>query len=130
MYGRWITSSSTKQSTGERIEKLACRWLKQQGLQLIERNYRCRMGEIDIVMTDQQRLIFVEVKYRRQDSYGAAHETVDWRKQQKLIKAAQYYLLHRPKFNTMACRFDVLAAQPANKGDKLRWHWIQDAFGH
>jgi putative endonuclease len=134
MFGRWLTntedqnSQKTRQSTGAIIENQARLWLQQQGLVTIECNYHCRTGEIDIVMTDGQQLVFVEVRYRRQNSFGSAAETVNGHKQKKLLKAATHYLLQHPRYSLASCRFDVLAAQPGDKDAKLRWIWIQDAF--
>lgn len=135
MFGRWITDtqgSNTKHShgadKGAEIEQQACHWLTQQGLKLIERNYRCRQGEIDIIMRDQQQLVFVEVRYRKQNRFGSAAESVNWRKQQKLLKTAAHYLAHRRKYSKLYCRFDVLAVQPSDDQVSLRWDWIQDAF--
>ena len=152
MFERWLTNKdetalNSKDKTtlnnvttsikGAKIEYQAYRWLIQQGLRYIESNYRCQLGEIDIVMLDKQQLVFVEVRYRKQMRFGRAEETVDWRKQQKLIKTAAHYLMHRPKHNQRACRFDVLAVTSdsyfTNKAMNhrrgvLRWYWIQDAF--
>ncbi len=129
MFGKWLTDKScTKQTTGAWVEHQARQWLTQQGLLTIESNYHCKLGEIDIVMLDQQQLVFVEVRYRKQARFGNPAETVDWRKQKKLMKTAAHYLLHHPKHNQRACRFDVLAAQPADREELLHWTWIRDAF--
>ena len=129
---QWQTDKNTAaQLTGARIEQLANQWLTQQGLHAVERNYRCRLGEIDIIMLDRQQLVFVEVRYRKQAGFGSPADTVDRRKQQKLVRAARHYLAHRPHHNQRACRFDVLAVQPADNADNkgtLHWHWIQHAF--
>lgn len=113
---------------GEWAEHLACQWLQQHGLLLIERNYRCRQGEIDIVMRDGTQLSFVEVRLRSPRGFGDAAASVDWRKQQKLQKAAAHYLAHHRQFSALSCRFDVMAAQVEDGDGKLRWQWIKDAF--
>lgn len=126
--GRWLTrTTANTTSTGAAVEQKAGLWLQQQGLNKLEQNYRCREGEIDIIMRDGQQLVFIEVRYRKQSNYGDGLESVDWRKQQKLQKAAAHYLLERPQYQHLACRFDVLAAQPGDNAT-LRWSWIKNAF--
>ena len=120
-------TKTTASITGALIEHKASLWLQDQGLTLVEKNYRCRVGEIDIIMRDGLDLVFVEVRFRRHNSYGNGLESVDWRKQQRLQKAAAHYLLHRSHLNNLPCRFDVLAAQPNSK-TTLRWSWIKNAF--
>lgn len=122
------SSQAARETTGARIEKSARRWLQQQGLCFIESNYRCRQGEIDIVMLDQQQLVFIEVRYRKQDSFGSAAETVDWRKQQKLLKSAAHYLAHNRVHRRRVCRFDVIAVKPGEGPDGLCWQWFKAAF--
>lgn len=116
------------QLTGFQIEKQATDWLKNQGLVLLENNFHCRQGEIDIIMLDCEQLVFVEVRYRRNQQYGGAAASVDWRKQQKIRKTAAYFLTIHPIHHHRACRFDVLAAQPDCKNGKICWDWIDDAF--
>lgn len=121
--------SSSRKSTefGALIEKKACHWLEQQGLTSLELNYRCKTGEIDIIMLDRQQLVFVEVRYRKSKIFGDGLESVDWRKQQKLQKAAAHFLMVRPRFNHLPCRFDVLAVSPGSESN-LDWNWVKDAF--
>ncbi len=116
--------------TGQKNERLAERFLKQKGLKLIERNYRCRAGEIDLIMADGDSLVFVEVRFRKHKKYGSASESVNLRKQQKLIKAAQYYLLAHFHSHEPACRFDVVAID-GNQTPKLSQNpieWLPNAF--
>ncbi|MCW9022255.1 MAG: YraN family protein, partial [Sedimenticola sp.] len=77
---------------GNEAEQLAQRYLEQRGLRTLERNYRCKMGEIDIIMKDQDSLVFVEVRYRKQNAFGSAAESVTTTKQKKIIRAAYHYL--------------------------------------
>lgn len=107
---------------GRLAEQQAIDYLTAMGLSLVERNYRCRMGEIDLVMRDGATTAFVEVRYRRSSSHGTAAETVDARKQQRLIRAAGHYLLYR-KTGGGATRFDVVAID----GDSPP-RWIRGAF--
>lgn len=107
-------------------EEHACKILRKKGLRLIERNYNCRFGEIDLVMQDGEYLVFVEVRLRKNTAYGAASETVDWRKQQKLRRTAEYYLLQRVGSVDTPCRFDIFAitGDPA----AAETQWISNAF--
>ncbi|MFX7820786.1 YraN family protein, partial [Acinetobacter baumannii] len=73
-------------------EDAALVYLQQQGLRLLERNWRCKAGEIDLIMQDDATLVFVEVRRRKNDRFGGAAASVTWHKQQKLIRAAQWYL--------------------------------------
>ncbi|WP_439134217.1 YraN family protein [Pseudomaricurvus sp.] len=98
-------------AAGQESERAAEQFLREQGLKLIQRNYRCKAGEIDLIMQDREHLVFVEVRFRRNSRYGSASETVNLQKQQKLIRAAQYYLQTCAKHSLPACRFDVIAIQ-------------------
>ena len=96
--------------TGQHYEDLALRFLQAQGLALMARNYRCRSGEIDLIMRDDQYLVFVEVRYRASMSHGGAAASVTREKQQKLQRTALNFL-HTQRINEagQACRFDVIA---------------------
>ncbi|MCF6250964.1 MAG: YraN family protein [Methylococcaceae bacterium] len=106
---------------GEKSEQQACHYLLNQGLQLIERNFCCKYGEIDLIMRDQQTLAIVEVRFRKSNKYGGALESVTRKKQSRIIAATQYYLLT----HKMNCpiRFDVIAL--SNDTDI---NWIKNAF--
>jgi putative endonuclease len=120
---------SIKQTTGQEIESQVATYLKKQGFQLLHRNFRCRLGEIDLIGHHQNQLLFVEVRFRRNAAYGGAAASVDFRKQQKLIKTAQFFLLSHPKMLNCACRFDVVAVTLRNEADhELEIDWIQNAF--
>lgn len=110
-----------RQLLGQRAEQRAERYLQQQGLLPLERNYRCRWGEIDLIMRDQQTLVFVEVRYRKNNDYGGALASVDPRKQSKLIRSAQHYLSTHNGLS--AARFDVVALH----GDDTL-NWVANAF--
>ncbi len=93
-----------------------------QGLFLIARNVRFRVGEIDLIMRDKQMILFVEVRFRRKNHFGGAAVTVDFRKQQRLRHAASLWLNQQALSGRALCRFDVIAISP----DDLEW--IKDAF--
>ena len=114
------------QQRGQQTEFLACQHLKQQGLQFITQNYHCAMGEIDLIMTSKNLLIFIEVRYRKNDSFGSAAASVTRKKQQKIIQTAQLFLLENSEYHNHDCRFDVMAMSPHGQG--YRYDWIQGAF--
>jgi putative endonuclease len=108
-------------SRGEEAEERARRHLQRQGLVLVERNYRCRGGEIDLVMRDGEQWVFVEVRYRGHRRFGGALASVDSHKQARLVTAALHYLqAHRIRGSA---RFDVVAIE----GDD-RLDWVRNAF--
>ena len=116
-------SRSASVTAGAGAEDTACRYLENRGLSLVARNYRCPMGEIDLIMRDEKDLVFVEVRYRRCDDYGSAAESISAAKQTRIITAATHYLQRLPA--EPPCRFDVVAI-----GGKAsyRIEWIKDAF--
>lgn len=124
-----IESSETESrasDVGRRAEDAALAHLSAHGLHVVARNFRCRSGEIDLIMRDGACLVFVEVRYRRSDRYGSAAESVAARKQARLLRAAEYYLQTHPEQRGRAMRFDVVALRPAAQG--LHIEWISDAF--
>jgi len=111
---------------GGRFEQLALSWLQAQGLRLIRSNYRCKLGEIDLVMRERELLVFVEVRFRGIRSQVPACETVDPRKQRKLLLTARHFLLCNEKLSSMPCRFDVLGISDDRDGP--HYEWIRNAF--
>lgn len=126
--GKNNRSSTALTSIGDKVESLAQQWLDQQGLKLVTRNYRCRGGEIDLVMMDAEQLVFVEVRYRKDNGYATAAASVDWRKQKKLIHAARFFLMEHPDYQNRSCRFDVLATESHSGHYGPQWSWIKNAF--
>jgi putative endonuclease len=113
------------QLIGKNVEDLACAYLQQQGLKLVTSNYSCKFGEIDLIMSDQDAVVFVEVRYRKNTDYGDGVATVNKSKQSKIKKTAAYYLQEQKLYDKVLCRFDVVAVSGATM-DEL--HWIKDAF--
>lgn len=111
-----------KRITGSRYEALAARYLEEQGLLVLEHNYRSRRGEIDLIAKDGDYLVFVEVKFRRNERLGFPEEAVDPRKQHKISQTAGYYLYRQGYDSDIPCRFDVVAIT----GNRIRW--IKHAF--
>lgn len=109
---------------GQRAEDFALAYLHHQGMRLIERNYRSRQGEIDLIMQDGPRLVFVEVRFRSGNRFGSALESINARKRRRIICAASHYLVSRRI--DLPTRFDVIALSP--EGDQLAVQWIKNAF--
>jgi len=108
---------------GEQGEAQALAYLQQQGLQLISQNYRCRSGEIDIIMQDGQELVFIEVKYRTSQQYGSAVEFFHPHKRRKFESAIQHYMLeHQLNPSLIAHRIDIVGIDVlSNNNDKISW---------
>ncbi len=120
-------AGSTTSATGARWEKLALEHLQSRGLLRITENFRCRLGEIDLVMRERDCLVFVEVRYRRRNRFTTAAGSVDRYKQRKLTRAAAAFLARHPKFCDLAVRFDVVAFDAASD-DQCTLQWLKDAF--
>ena len=119
---------SSRSSKGKVAEAIACDHLENNGLQLIDKNFNSRYGEIDLIMRHKDSLVFVEVRYRKNLDYGGALASVTPTKQQKIIKTALYYMQKQGReFNA---RFDVIAITGAmgTSSQPLRIEWIQNAF--
>ncbi len=103
--------------TGRSAETLAQRFLTQQGLTYRDKNFRCKLGEIDLIVEDRDCLVFVEVRYRKQNSFGSPAATVTQRKQAKLVRTALFFLNHTEGFSPHRTRFrfDVVQIQPVRK---------------
>ena len=98
-----------KRMIGSAYEDSAAMYLQRKGYQIVERNFRCKIGEIDIVCIKKQTLHFVEVKYRSSEQYGHAAETVSIKKQRKIYQCAQLYLVKHREYEIFDASFDVLA---------------------
>ena len=126
---KWLTQSPQQlnrsrlkqQTKGAWAEDKAYDYLKQQGLSPITRNFRSKVGEIDLIMQDQEDVVFIEVRYRKNANYGSALDSVTYHKQQKIIKTAEIYLQRHYK-HYPPCRYDILAIT----GSQLEW--IKNAF--
>lgn len=115
--------TTTQQIQGQRAESEAQTYLESQGLLLIEKNYSCRMGEIDLIMRDEKAIIFIEVRFRHLADYGSSIETIGPSKQRRIIRSSMHYLQKKNLYDQVDCRFDVVGLDPA---DKIIW--IKDAF--
>ncbi|MCB1758304.1 MAG: YraN family protein [Gammaproteobacteria bacterium] len=110
---------------GARAETRALGFLSRQGLVLVERNFRCREGEIDLIMFARETLVFVEVRWRSHPDFGSAAESVTTKKQLRIMRAARHFLQLHKQWRNHACRFDVIAMDGCNQA---ALEWIKDAF--
>ncbi|MGN1145468.1 MAG: YraN family protein [Acetatifactor sp.] len=118
--GRYLNN----RQTGADREKQAADYLSGHGMKIVERNFRNRQGEIDIIGYHEGYLVFVEVKYRKSQAKGAALAAVNMRKQCQICKVADYYRYIHRLSDSIAVRYDVVAIQ----GEELQW--LQNAFHH
>lgn len=114
----------SRSQSGKDAEHQALEHLQQHGLRLLAQNWLCKRGELDLVMLDGDTVVFVEVRYRKDTQWGGALASIDGRKQQKLILAAQYFLQRESRWANAPCRFDVVAID--SHPDQL--NWLQNAF--
>jgi putative endonuclease len=112
-----------KRRVGAEYERRAAAYLTGQGYTVLERNFRCRTGEIDIIAREGGCLCFVEVKYRAGSGHGSPLEAVDYRKKQKILGVARYYMMVHHLATDTACRMDVVAIE----GEEITL--IRNAFG-
>lgn len=121
-----------QKNIGVIAEQAALNYLLGQGLKEVQNNYFSRFGEIDLIMTDAQALVFIEVRYRKYSTFGSAAMTVTKSKQQKLINTAKHYLQEHQA--DVECRFDVIEMSPARLTAKQKQpspfaiNWIKSAF--
>lgn len=94
---------------GAKVERIVSKYLAAQGFVILEMNYRCKQGEVDIIARDEKYYVFIEVKYRNTTKYGTPQEAVGVAKQKRISKVAQYYLYHQHLDETTPVRFDVVA---------------------
>jgi putative endonuclease len=120
-------AGSDKQSIARQTEQLALEHLLRNGLALLERNFRCRHGEIDLIMLDRTTIVFVEVRFRKYSHFATAVASVDVHKQRRLCRAGGHYLRTHPHHHNAPVRFDVVAFDGPNQQD-FTFQWLQDAF--
>ncbi len=97
-----------KRAIGRIGEEMACQYLLQQGYFIVKMNYSCKIGEIDIIASKRDVIVFVEVKYRKNNSFGDSVEAVGIKKQCKIRKVAEHYITYELKKTDVNCRFDVI----------------------
>ncbi len=107
--------------SGAQAEQVAAQYLQRHGLTLVQTNYRCRFGEIDLILRDRETLVFAEVRQRSRSDFGGAVASIDSHKQQRLILTAQHYLASLPRLPP--CRFDAMLLDAAGNIE-----WVKNAF--
>lgn len=105
---------------GRWAEAQAARFLATRGLRLLRRNFRCRLGEIDLIMRDADALVFVEVRLRRGSDFGDGFDSITRAKRRRLVSAARWYLASR-RAEHMPCRFDVVSVSKRNYRAQIEW---------
>lgn len=112
-----------KRIKGDDKERLAEEFLSAKGFELIERNFNCKSGEIDLIMKDGEYLVFVEVRYRENNEFGGALASITPSKQRKFHRAAEFYLIKHFKNSPPACRIDAVGIEGENEIE-----WVKNAF--
>ncbi len=118
-----------KRVDGARYENLVCEYLSENGAKIIQRNFRCRSGEIDIILQDGRYLVFTEVKFRTGTRFGSAEAAVDNKKQKTISKVSDYYRKINGISDDSPQRFDVVAVS-INKDGYLQIKWHKNAFNY
>ncbi|MGI9330308.1 MAG: YraN family protein [Gammaproteobacteria bacterium] len=113
-------------AAGQAAENLALEYLQRHGLQLLARNYRCYFGELDLVMSEGDELIIVEVRYRRRESPVSALVSIGSRKRARILRTAQHYLQFNTARREQPLRFDVVTVTGPQQARRLQW--LQGAF--
>ncbi len=111
---------------GKQAEDIAAAYLKKQNIKIITRNFHSRFGEIDLIGLDKEILIFIEVRYRRDEQLLKAIETIDQNKCKKIIRTSEAFLNKHKKYQSHYCRFDVLTI--TNELNDPAIMWIKDSF--
>ena len=111
---------------GSEAERLACVYLEARGLKRLAANYRCRYGELDLVMREGAQLVVVEVRARRSDRHGAPEASINYRKRRSLMLAARCFIRDNPQFNGIMLRFDVVGV--LTEATPARFRWIRNAL--
>lgn len=124
-----LRTKSPPASVGAIAENWARALLEQHGLQLLEKNYRTTRGEIDLIMKDRDTLVFVEVRLRQNVRFASAAQSIDHRKQQRIIAAARHYLQVQGLWEKIPCRFDAICLQrDTDNGEGYQVEWLKNAF--
>ena len=113
-----------KRKIGAEYERKAAEYLKENGVKIIAVNFRCRQGEVDIVCVHRAELVFVEVKYRKENSLTLPEESVGRRKQEKICRTSDYFRVRFPQYGNKQVRYDVIAIY----GEEIKWY--QNAFAY
>lgn len=119
-------NKTIQRQIGDQAEDQACKFLQKHGMHLLERNYQCTCGEIDLIMQDNEQIVFVEVRCRTKSPYASALESVTPSKMKKLIRTATIFLQRKNWLHKRHSRFDVVAID--HDADETQINWIKNAF--
>lgn len=117
----------TAHSKGQETEDACCEYLKNKGLSLIERNFHCRYGEIDLIMKDDKTIVFIEVRYRKNNDFGGALESITPNKKKKVKTSAETYIQTHSISNDVRIDFVAMTQDP-NEPTRYSFDWIKNAF--
>ncbi len=117
----------SRKEVGNKGEKLAAKFLKRKGYKIIQRNYKCKLGEIDIIAEQDRTIVFVEVKTRRTQEFGPPQNAITAAKRSQISKVALFYIREK-KFVDQSCRFDVIGITFSPESRKPRIEHIENAF--
>jgi len=112
---------------GVAAENVARRYLENKGLTLVTTNFHCKLGEIDLIMKHRTTLVFVEVRYRSNETYGSGLDSINHKKQKKIVRTAQYYLQQGYGNRLPSCRFDAIDVK-GDLSNTPQCDWISNAF--
>ena len=121
-----MSEAPQRQSRGAWAEEQAHEFLLARGMRPLARNYRCPLGEIDLVLRDGDAVVFAEVRFRARGAWVSGAESVDRRKQRRLVATAEHFLQRHRELAWRACRFDVVGVSAS--GGEPEFDWIRDAF--
>ncbi|MBF0158267.1 MAG: YraN family protein [Magnetococcales bacterium] len=122
-----MTEPDPRRALGAAAEQQAVRYLEQLGWLILACNVRSRLGELDIIARDRQTLVFCEVRARRAGAMVSPAESVDRRKQARLVRLASQFLARQPQWADAECRFDVLSLW-YHADESWQIEWLADAF--
>jgi len=117
---------TANRARGHQVERLAEGWLRARGLRPLRRNYHCRQGELDLIMTEGETLVFVEVRHRSGSGFGDGIDSITRNKRRRVVRAARHFLARNPRCAQRVCRFDVVGMEGALSAP--RFEWIRNAF--
>ena len=121
-----MKNSNPANQSGNKAEDIAGKYLSKQNIRILDRNFHCRYGEIDLIGLDDQCLVFIEVRYRKDEYYMSVFETIDKHKCRKLVTTSEYYLTTHRKYRNMTCRYDVIGITGELTAPVIEW--IKNAF--
>lgn len=123
-------STSPTHQIGQQAEERALRFLQDQGFQLVAENFHCQFGEIDLIVSKSELIVFVEVRQRKMSVFGSAAASVTTSKQRKISQSAAIFLQSNHQFELFDCRFDVIAIDVSSRfmDEASNLNWIEGAF--